>query len=337
MHYTLLLKTPTNARYSQSLHKLALHECACTLLSLGISASPCIETIGGASFLAFDADALNAKDWAILSSHSAVCFAATAEGELLRPLPLARNAYLPPELPHVLKYKGKTNVDFTLMMLHCAKAASGYARAEEPLTVLDPVCGRGTTLFCALLEGNSAIGVDADRKAIDEADDYFERFLQYNRLKHRREESSRTLKPSGSAKLRRFTFAGDAEAYKRGDTRTLTLCQADMSQSEGLLRPGCCQLIVGDLPYGVQHAPKEGARVSTQSTFLRRLLEPLPKALNAGGAIALSFNTYTLPREELSRLMREVGFDVLEAPPYDDFSHWVEQAINRDMVVARKA
>lgn len=34
--------------------------------------------------------------------------------------------------------------------------------------------------------------------------------------------------------------------------------------------------------------------------------------------------------------LRKAGFVPLEQLPFDDFSHWVEQAVNRDMVVAQK-
>lgn len=97
------------------------------------------------------------------------------------------------DLAEVLKYKGKTNAGFTSMMLHCACAASDFARAPEPLTVLDPLCGRGTTLFCALQSGHHGIGVDVDAKAVAEADTYFFRYLQYHYVKHERRRANATL------------------------------------------------------------------------------------------------------------------------------------------------
>ena len=35
--------------------------------------------------------------------------------------------------------------------------------------------------------------------------------------------------------------------------------------------------------------------------------------------------------------MERAGLEVMSQPPYDDFSHWVEQAVERDVVIARKA
>ena len=37
-----------------------------------------------------------------------------------------------------------------------------------------------------------------------------------------------------------------------------------------------------------------------------------------------------------SRLLAEAGFTPLTDAPYDDFEHYVEQAVHRDFVVARK-
>ena len=54
------------------------------------------------------------------------------------------------------------------------------------------------------------------------------------------------------------------------------------------------------------------------------------------GALAFSFNIYTLRRKEVEQLLTEAGLHVLSEGPYADFSHWVEQAVERDVVVARK-
>ncbi len=64
----------------------------------------------------------------------------------------------------VLKYKGKTNEVFTSALLHIA-LLSGEFWNQEKISVLDPMCGRGTTLFSALTFGYIAHGIE-----IDEAD-----------------------------------------------------------------------------------------------------------------------------------------------------------------------
>ena len=59
------------------------------------------------------------------------------------------------------------------------------------------------------------------------------------------------------------------------------------------------------------------------------------RALKPGGAAAISFNTLTLRKDTLLTLLQNAGFTPLTEPPYDDFSHFVEQAVHRDFIVAR--
>lgn len=336
MQFALLVKSHANARYAQSLQKLAALECECLLSALNIRAVVAMETIAGTSFLTVETDSFDEEAWAYLSRHSGIAFAAIRDGEWLKPLALRRRAYLEPDLSQVLKYKGKTNADFTAMMVHCARSASAFALTATPLRVMDPICGRGTSLFCALEEGDCAIGVETDEKAVHEADTYFEKYLQYHRYKHKREERSLTLRGGGAMREYRYTLANDAERYKQGETLTLRLIRGDTTRADEIVGAEGCHLIVGDLPYGVQHAPHEGHGSATLETLLHKAMPAYAKALLPGGAIAIAFNTYTLPRETLVREMTAAGLVPLMQPPFNDFTHWVEQAVNRDMVVAQK-
>lgn len=336
MQFALLVKSHANVRYAQSLLKLAVLECKCLLFALHAKAEVRTETLADIPFLILETEGMDEESWAYLSRHSAISLAAVKNDEWLRPLALKRPAYLEPDLAQVLKYKGKTNVDFTAMMLHCARSASMFALSREPLTVLDPICGRGTSLFCAMEEGDCAIGIEADEKAVHEADVYFERYLQYHRYKHRREEHSLTLRKGGALKERRFTLSNNTDAFKKGETITLRLVRGDTTRADEIVGMESCHLIVGDLPYGVQHAPKDGKETSTLENLLRAALPAYRNALMPGGAIALAFNTYTLPRATLVLEMKKAGLVPMEEPPFDDFAHWVEQAVNRDMVVAIK-
>ena len=66
------------------------------------------------------------------------------------------------DLPGILKYKGKTNETFTQLLVNLAWLAGGM---PEKVHILDPMCGRGTTLFIALNRGWDATGSDVDRAA----------------------------------------------------------------------------------------------------------------------------------------------------------------------------
>jgi hypothetical protein len=336
VQFALLLKSHANARYAQSIQKLAAAECKCLLFALNAKTDIHYEMLAGNPFLMLTSDGLGDAEWKYLARHSSLSFAAVRDGEWLKPLQLDRPAYLPPDLAQVLKYKGKTNTDFTVMMLNCARSASAFALAEEPLTVLDPLCGRGTTAFCALTMGDHAIGLEADEKALHEADAYLERYLQYHRLKHCREQRSITLRGGGAMREIRYSLADSVEHYRQGRTISCRWILGDTAAADEAAGQGGCHLIAGDLPYGVQHSPRGQRGYDSLDGLLQRAVPSYYRALIKGGALALSFNTYTLPRENVARAFEDAGFQVMGSDPFNDFSHWVEQAVNRDMVIGVK-
>jgi len=338
LRYALLLKPHANVRYRQSLEKLAKIELECMLQAWGLEdAVVSVQEMAGEPFLTFETEQMTEAAWKEISRHSSICLAAqVGEGDALLPLVRHVQGVLPDDLPHVLKYKGKTNADFTYLMLHCAKAASTFAQTDAPLRVLDPMCGKATTLFCAMCEGNNAVGIETDLKSLQEADAYYARFLKLHRLKHKRIEQSRTLPKGGSAHSVTFEAAADAQAMKQGETVSLEMLNGDAARAAEMVKPNSCHLIVSDLPYGVQHAPKENGGMSALSRLLKRVAPGCVKALKPGGAVVFSFNLNTLRRKEVEQVLAEAGLDVLTEGPYADFSHWVEQAVDRDVVIARK-
>lgn len=338
MRYALLLKPHANIRYRQSLEKLAKIELECMLQAWGLEdAAVSVQEMAGEPFLTFETQRMTVEAWRELSRHSSVCLAAQAgEDGSLVPLERYVRGVMPNELPHVLKYKGKTNADFTYLMLHCAKAASAFAQTNAPLRVLDPMCGKATTLFCAVCEGHHAVGIETDIKALREADTYYARFLKLHRLKHRRTEQSRTLRKGGSAPCVCYEAASDAQAMKQGAVISLEMINGDAARAAEMVKPNSCHLVVSDLPYGVQHAPKENGGIPTLARLLRRVAPGCASVLKPGGAMAFSFNLNTLRRREVEQALAEAGMEVLAQGPYADFSHWVEQAVDRDVVIARK-
>jgi len=336
LHYAFQIKPHANARYALSMNKLARIECQCLLYALGIHADVTQETLAGTQFIVLETEELNEQGWKILSGHSGVSFAALKEGDWLKPMQLYQAAYLDADLAQILKYKGKTNADFTLMMLHCAKAASTFALDDAPLTVLDPVCGRGTTLYSALQEGNNATGIEINGKDIHEANTYFKRYLQYHRHKHKRETYSATLPQGNHAEEIRYQLANDVRAYKDGDFRTLRLFRGDAAYADRMAGSESCHLLIADLPYGVQHGTKGEKGKSALERLMWEIFPACCQTLKKGGAAAIAFNTFTLKRESVSTALQNAGFRVLTQPPFDNFSHWVEQAVNRDMVIAVK-
>ncbi|MBR4069358.1 MAG: hypothetical protein IKK08_12155 [Clostridia bacterium] len=337
MRYTMLLKPHANARYRQSLQQLATIELQTMLQAFCPGCAVTAAEFGGEPFLCFETDEMSDGLLKMLSRHSgcALLCELLPDG-LLRPVQRRPDWYLPEELAQVLKYKGKTNADFTMMLINCALAASGFAKDEKPLTVLDPVCGKATTAFCALSLGHNAIGVDRDEKALHEADTYFARSLKLNRYKHKRTTASQTLTGGGHVQTVQYTVAQDADKQKQGDTRTLQLISGDSGQLGRMMKHASCHLIVGDLPYGVQHAPQEGHGFSSPERLLSRIAQGCAQVLKPGGVAAFSFNAFTLSRQKAAAALEAAGLEPLVQPPFDGFAHWVEQAVERDAVLARK-
>ncbi|MEE8400413.1 MAG: hypothetical protein V3S89_15485, partial [Desulfobacterales bacterium] len=108
------------------------------------------------------------------------------------------------------------------------------------------------------------------------------------------------------------------------------LARGDTAQSDKLIAGfKKTHLIVGDLPYGVQHKGK-----------LRELLsEALPvwtSLLHPGGAMALAWESTRFPRTDMIALIEsESPLRVLNRPPYDMLTHQVDRVIKkRDVIVA---
>ena len=333
MIYSFQLTRHPNIHYRAAIQRLSCCELLSMLKSLSIETEIHVETLGGASFLTFESRVLTQDELSWLAGHSSVVFQAAREGNLLLPLPCERMEYMPEDLPEILKYKGKTNPTFTRMMINTALSLTPFARSVPSPVVLDPLCGRGTTLFCALCAGAHGVGIDIDQRDLKEASDFFVRYLKYHRMKHELVSGSDTVLHR-SIPRKTFTFAPTKDLFKSQDTRTLTLWQADTSLTGPLMKKKAAHIIVSDLPYGVQHAPQDSHRPEPFHQMLKRVLPSWKDSLCPKGAIALSFNTLTIKAKDVRSLFVEAGFLPVDSPDFRGLAHSVEQAVTRDVVFA---
>ena len=333
MVYSFELIKHANIRYRESLPALARCELFAMLFSLGISCDISLESMGGSFFLTFECRELTEKELSFLSGHSSVVFIAEKKDGLLRPLSAPSGAFLPDDLPEVLKYKGKTGVTFTRMMISTAAALSSFRNPDQPLTFFDPLCGKGTGCFCALTAGMNAVGIDVDRKDIREASDYFSRYLQFHKLKHETKNRSETVERQ-AVPVTCFRFAASKEDYLSGNIRSLTLACADTSVSPALFRRDRAHIIAADLPYGIQHAPQDGTKPESLQRFLSRVLPVWKQCLFPGGVLAVSFNTLTLPADRVKDALVSSGFKLPKNDLFACLRHDVEHAVVRDVFFA---
>jgi hypothetical protein len=278
-----------------------------------------------------------------LGRASAVLAAYDLVGDLLRPVALPRPDRFDDDLVTIPKYPGKTNEQFTRLLLNVTLAARRRP-TPGPARVLDPMSGRGTTLSTAWILGHHAYGVEVDDKAVEAQATFLRTYLRRKRLKHHltltpvrrdgrnlgRRLDADVRPPDGGAELEMTVFTGDAR-----DSATLY----------GKRR---FDAVVTDAPYGVVHgsaAPRNRDRRDAKAGRSNRsrsaadlLAEAIPVwagQLRPGGTLGLSWNTYGLGREQLTDMVRGAGLEPLGDAPYLRFGHRVDSSIHRDVFVAR--
>lgn len=332
MKCAFLLYPHQNVRYRQSLLTIAAAELSMTLAALGRGGEVRPVEMGGAAFLTFDCDHLTQRDVRMLSELASVYVMFTMEDAQMVPMESAHPNYIGEDLPALLKYKGKTNEMFTDAMITMALASSAFIPVHDSqLIVCDPMAGRGTTMMLALRRGYHGVGIEIGKADVKECCDYMTRYLEYHRIKHKRSETSLTVRGKCGGRETKFVLSDTAEHFKDGDTRTLRMICGDTRDAAALLKPQSVHLMVTDIPYGVQKGT--AGRQDSIGGTIAAALPGWQEALKPGGALAMSFNTYVTRRADLVRLCERAGLEVIATPPLE---HWVEQAVSRDVILARK-
>lgn len=296
--------------------------------------------LGGVPYLLFRSDTLTPRDLRLLANLSSLYALFKVREGMLEPLPVDRLDRYDDDLVSILKYAGKTNEQFTKLLLNVtAASAFGADRLlAGGLKVLDPMCGRGTTLNQAAMYGFDGYGVEVDKRDFETYGAFIQRWLKDKRLKHKALTTRVKREGRGVGQRTRVEFAADRERYRAGDLQVLEIVNADTVRSGEVFKKQSFDLVVTDAPYGVKHAAVKETRALTRSpTELLETAVPVwAGLLRPGGAMGLSWNTVTTGRDDLAAILAGAGLEVQEAEPYRHFEHRVDQAITRDLIVARK-
>ena len=297
------------------------------------------ETIGGLPYVLFESgDTLAAADIVRLSRLSFAYALFELQGGLLAPINKDSRYFIHEDISAILKYSGKTNELFTRLMLSLALA---HNSAPGPVQLLDPMAGKGTTLYEGLMLGCHVHGVEIDPKPAYEAFVYIKKHIEMARYKH----TSHTEKTGGiDASGKKFSairyqveMARSKDEQKAGDSRRFEMIAGDTRHVSWFYKKNTFHAIVADLPYGVQHNAKKKPQGGGQSRNAMGLLkEAMPgwvKVLKPGGAIALAWNLFLIDREEMAGLYAEHGLKVCEGL---EFAHRLDQATHRDLMVGVK-
>ncbi len=336
-NYVTLLSPTANRVYRQATPALAAAELAVTAdFAREISATK----LGAADALRFVADEVDELVLAAQSAHL-VSFEETPGG--LRPLDVGTTAVFDDDLVTIPKYQGKTNEMFTRLLLHLTLS---QIDRPGPLEILDPLAGRGTTLLAAWQAGHHGFGVEADDKSFEALAAYLKTYLRTKRLKHSAQVSpvrrdGRSVGRRLDAEVRLGEATHDQPARPGMPTLTMTVFTGDTRDSAALYGRKRFDAIVTDAPYGVVHGAEQGRsgksgrqRDRSPGALLAEAIPVWRGQLRPGGALGISWNTLTLPRDELVGMLADAGLTVLDAPAWRGFEHRVDSSINRDLAVA---
>lgn len=337
----MLLAPSANRVYAASAPSLVAAEVR-RLGSALLGAQPTVEptVVAGVDYLRLGLnEPLGERGSRMLACVSGMQALFGIEGELLRPIELPRIDRYPSDLLTIQKYQGKTNESLTRLLLNVtAAAASQPGRLlDGGLDVLDPMCGRGTTLNLALTYGFDVTGVDLDKRDFDEYERFLKTWLRQGRYKHTAEVSQ--LRTHGKHRGRRMevTMAPSKEAFKAGDVQRLSYLNTDTTDLTGLLKARQFDVIVTDTPYGVQHG-SHGDRIARNPlALLESALPGWVRTLRDGGAVGMTYNRHVAAPDQLAALLEANGLTVDGDPDDGAFRHRVDASIDRDLIVARRA
>ena len=260
---------------------------------------------------------------------------AAPESPLLRPRALPDVLRHPSDLETTLRYRGKTNEQFTALLVNLAAALSTRRDGllDGTLDLLDPLCGRGTTLNRALRLGLSPVGAEIDRRDVEEYRAFLGTWLRTHRWKHTLETTRLTVHGEQLGSRTEAELAPDKQTLRRGDGQRLTLLGCDTARLGEVLPARSVDALVGDLPYGVQHGGRaDGTWQRSPLEVLRTAAPGWRSLLRDGAGIALAVNRRTLDHAEASAVLADAGLRVLSAD--GAFRHRVDQSIDRDVLLA---
>jgi len=338
--YALLPRASANRVYARTALQLVQAELRFVGERLfdGLVADVTEARLGGVDYLVVDCGARSLDPFAlaVVSNVSSLHALFEVRGDALVPVEVTPRALVDDDITTIQRYAGKTNEQFTHLLVNVtlAAAAGAFARLldEAPVRLLDPLCGRGTSLNQAVVYGIDAYGVEIDKPAFEAYTQFIVTWLKDKGLKHHVERAH--LKRGREAPARRISIT---YGRKGSDVRhVLDVVQDDTVNAADHVKRRSVDVVVADLPYGVQHANRAGpGRASRSPDELLRVALPVwAELLRPGGAIGLSWNLRTLDRERLHELVVAAGLDPVAPVDDQSFVHRVDRSITRDVLVA---
>ncbi len=158
-HYAILANPGHNRIYFDSAMTIACSELKAILASQGVDVTEIgSKEVGLPAALVFSCQEALSDEQTRRIAASSIYYALfeVREDGLLRPIQAPAFNTFPESMSQILRYTGKTNEQFTRLMVNIGISASNTG--SEQLTLMDPMCGKGTTLFEGLIHGLNVVG-----------------------------------------------------------------------------------------------------------------------------------------------------------------------------------
>ena len=328
----ILLSPSTNRVYGAEAARLALAELALVSPRLqGTVESASTRVVGGVEYLWLEgAGGLTEHDRFVLSNLSSTLAMFEVDGRgAFMPLPVTPLAFYDSDLVSIQRYAGKTNEQFTHLLVNVALAASPAAAERttsgRPVRLLDPLAGRGTTLNRGLVYGCDVAGIEVDGRDVEAYRGFLTTYLRDHRRPFAAEDATVRKGPLAGTKRLAVTIGG---------AQRCEVVKGDTLQAAEHFAARSFDVVVADLPYGVQHgAAARGHWARSPVELAGGAVGGWREVLRGGGAMALAFNLRTCPREAVEGILGDAGLTVLEAAGLD---HRVDRSVQRGVVLATK-
>lgn len=340
--YAILANPGHNRIYFDTALTIAFSELKAIIESRGIEIEEIFEgDLGLPACICFNTqNPLTEEDFKAISTSS-IYYALfeIVEGDLLRPIVIEDFRTFPESMVQILKYTGKTNEQFTRLMVNLALSAC--KTGSKKIRLIDPMCGKGTTLYEGLIRGFDVTGIEINAQWTQEIQNYIVRYLKLGKYKHKAQKEKRTgVKGKKIADCFIVDMASTKEDFTCGNTQNFNLFLSDTRNANLLIKRNSCDILISDLPYGVHHGSKTEGESAMDRSPLELLKGCMPSwhhVLKVKGALCISFNEFTLKYTEVKEVLEENGFKVLDEEPFNNYIHRVDQSINRNLIVAVKA
>lgn len=239
----------------------------------------------------------------------------------MMPLPIDASFELHEDFVFGAKFKGKTNETLTQMLINVGLKNINYSSLAD-VRLLDPMCGRATTLLWAMRYGMKAKGIEQDPKALDDIRQNVKKWCKVHRQKHQFSEGLSAGKVNKKNKAKFIDFAANDASMR--------IFLGDSIEAYNLLEGQKFHLLISDLPYGVQHFTTNKTR--NPLAVLGACAQGWAESLKPDGVMVLAFNSYIPKRKELIAVFADHGMQAL------DFSapHRMSESIVRDVLILKK-